>query len=88
MCHLNIRIYGQVHGVFFRAAAQDKARELGLVGSAANKSDGSVYVEAEGEEEPLRKFAAWCRQGPPLAKVERVETEPGQPKNFTEFRIS
>ena len=73
MKHLNIKIHGQVQGVFFRATAQEKADALGIKVFAENQPDGSVYIEAEGEEENLNEFVKWCRQGPSFARVEKVE---------------
>ena len=73
--HLNIKIFGKVQGVFFRWSARLEADKLGITGCAENKSDGSVWIEAEGEEENLKKFLAWCQKGPPGAKVEKVDFE-------------
>lgn len=66
-------INGYVQGVFFRATARDKAMELGLTGYVRNLPDGSVEMAAEGEERALRELIGWCRQGPPEARVDRVE---------------
>lgn len=54
--HLNIKIYGQVQGVFFRASAKEEAEKLGVKIFPRNETDGSVFIEAEGEEEKLKKF--------------------------------
>lgn len=75
MKHLNIKIYGRVQGVFFRANAKKKAKELGITGFARNEPDGTVYIEAEGEEENLEKFLEWCHRGPPFAHVEKANSE-------------
>lgn len=73
MKKLAIRVYGTVQGVFFRASAGEEARKLGVALLVArNEPDGSVYLEAEGEDAALKKFVGWCHKGPPLAKVERV----------------
>ncbi len=66
-------IVGRVQGVFYRASACDKARELGLAGYARNLDDGAVEIVAEGEEGRLERLLAWCRIGPPAARVTRVE---------------
>lgn len=87
MKHLNIRIYGQVQGVVFRASAKKVADSLSLMGFAQNTPDGSVYIEVEGEEENLQKFIKWCRKGPDLAKIERVQVTNGPVSNFTDFSI-
>lgn len=86
--HLNIRVFGRVHDVNFRYFARKKAEKLGLGGLVRNEYDpSSVYMEAEGEEEALKKFADWCRKGPWPAKVTEMQTEEGEPKGFTEFII-
>lgn len=73
--HLEIKIYGQVQGVGFRASAQTKAKELRILIFAKNEPDGTVLIEAEGEEINLEKFLAWCKKGPLFARVEKVEFE-------------
>lgn len=85
--HLNIKIYGRIQGVFFRATAQEQAESLGIVGFAQNMPDGSVYIEVEGEESKLDQFLNWCKKGPPLAMVEKIATSESQLKNFSEFSI-
>lgn len=87
MKHINIKIYGLVQGIFYRAAAKDVADKLGISGFAQNMPDGSVYIEAEGEKENLDKFVAWCHKGPPLAKVEKVEVTESPLKNFSDFEV-
>lgn len=85
--HLNIKVYGQVQGVFFRATAKEQADSFSLTGFARNELGGSVYIEAEGEEIQLDKFLTWCKKGPSLAEVEKVEVTDDKLKNFTEFLI-
>ena len=80
-----VRVFGRVQGVFFRASAREVARRLGLTGGARNEDDGSVTVEAEGDAEALERFVAWCRQGPPRARVERVEVQAGPPVGYAGF---
>lgn len=83
-----IRIFGEVQGVGFRYAVREQAAQLGILGFARNEKDGSVCVEAEGEEERVNAFLRWCRHGPSFARVRRVEAEGAQPlKNFREFLI-
>ena len=86
--HFNIRVYGRVQGVFFRASARSHADHLDLKGFAQNENDGSVYIEAEGEEENISKFIEWCHRGPERAEVEKVEVEEGPVMNFTTFDVN
>jgi len=73
MKRLHVVISGRVQGVFFRARTHDMARALLLTGWVKNRSDGSVEAVFEGEEDDLKAMLAWCRKGPPAAKVTRVE---------------
>ncbi|RLF03438.1 MAG: acylphosphatase [Thermoprotei archaeon] len=68
-----VRIYGIVQGVFFRANTRRVAKRLGLTGYVRNMSDGSVEAVFEGEGDKVRQAIEWCRHGPPLARVERVD---------------
>lgn len=70
--HINIKISGKVQGVGFRFCSYEKFVELELIGKAENVVDGSVSVNAEGEESRLQELIAWCKQGPVGAKVEDV----------------
>lgn len=72
---LAMRVHGKVQGVFFRASTQEKAQELGLTGFVQNEPDGTVYLQAEGDPEALKKLEAWVQVGPKRAKVEKVELE-------------
>lgn len=87
MKHLDIKVYGLVQGIFFRATAREQADKLEITGFARNETDGSVYIEAEGEEEKLDEFVSWCKVGPTSAKVEKVETTESPLKNFSEFNV-
>src|SRR5687767_612845 len=47
---LHAVVSGRVQGVGYRATAQDEARALGLGGWVRNRADGTVEVDAEGED--------------------------------------
>lgn len=49
---------GRVQGVGFRATAQAIARRFPLTGWVRNEADGSVLLEAQGDEAPVRAFIA------------------------------
>lgn len=87
MKHISIHIFGNVQGVFFRAHARELAQQLGITGFARNTPEGSLHIEAEGEEKPLQEFVRWCHQGPPAARVSGVKTQEGRLEGFTEFVI-
>lgn len=87
MKRLRIHVSGKVQGVFYRASTQAKAKELGLNGWVKNEEDGSVLIEAEGEEQKLDKLVEWCHQGPGAAQVEGVNTEEVQPEGINGFEM-
>lgn len=83
-----IKIYGDVQGVGFRDAAYWTARKMHVAGFVMNDPDGSVYIEAEGEEGVLNEFLIWCKKGPVTARVARVEVVWSDVDgSFTGFRI-
>ena len=82
-----ITIKGKVQGVNYRTSAQAIALKLGLNGFVRNQHNGDVYMEAEGEEEALRKLVDWCIIGPARSEVSEVQAEPGVVKNFGGFEI-
>jgi acylphosphatase len=68
-----LRIHGRVQGVFYRGWSMKTARTLGVRGWVRNRSDGSVEMLVQGEEELVQQMIARCREGPPAARVDRVE---------------
>ena len=55
------------------------AFECGVHGWVRNRRDGSVEAFVQGEPEPVERFIAWCRRGPPLARVTEVMAEAAEP---------
>lgn len=86
--HYNISVRGMVQGVFYRASARTHALALDLTGFAQNRHDGSVYIEAEGEEKSLLRFVEWCHRGPERAEVTAVEVEEGPLNHFSTFEVN
>ncbi len=85
---VKIKVFGLVQGVFFRESTRKKAEELGVQGMVKNKEDGSVYIDAEGEEDDLRKLVDWCHQGSAGSRVDKVEYDfISDLKNYQEFKI-
>jgi acylphosphatase len=72
-------IRGHVQGVGFRMYAAAAARHEGLSGWVANRADGTVEAQAEGEAEAVTRFERRLRQGPPGARVDAVEAEDDVP---------
>jgi acylphosphatase len=75
--------------VFYRSSAQREALRLGLRGEVRNLPDGRVQVIAEGEKPAVEALIAWCRQGPPSARVESVDVRWETATNqFPTFRVA
>jgi acylphosphatase len=72
MKRFHIVVRGVVQGVGFRYYTDKEAKKLYLAGWVRNKPDGSVEIEVQGEEEPLKKFIEWVHEGPTLSLVESV----------------
>ena len=72
--NLSVIVTGKVQGVWFRKSTADMAGELGLCGWVRNLATGEVEATLEGEREAVEKMVKWLHQGPPLARVEKVET--------------
>jgi acylphosphatase len=70
---VRLRVTGLVQGVFYRQSAAGEATRLGVAGGVRNLSDGSVELVAEGRRAEVESLIAWCRRGPPAARVEDVE---------------
>src|SRR5437868_366664 len=85
--HVTVVIHGQVQGVGFRYRAQAEAQRLELKGFVKNQADGTVRIEAEGAEERLNEFLAWCRQGPDSADVTKLDISFGEIKGYRDFSI-
>jgi len=72
---VRIAVYGRVQGVAFRAATQRSAMRLRVAGWTRNLPDGSVEILAQGPPLAVDQLIAWCRLGPPGARVDRVATQ-------------
>ncbi len=85
---VRIIISGRVQGVFFRRAAAEQARILGVTGWVRNLADGSVELVSEGKRRNLEMLLAWTHKGPPQARVDAVQAqwEPCQDE-FLQFEV-
>ena len=80
-------VHGAVQGVGFRYSLARRAESRGVAGRAANRPDGTVEVVLEGEPEAVEPLVRWCEQGPPGARVDRVEIADEEPDALRGFAI-
>ncbi len=85
--HFKVTVSGKVQGVYFRAATKQMADLLGVKGYVLNLENGSVYIEAEGEEKAVHRLVDWCHHGSENAVVEKVSVQEDVIQNFTDFEI-
>ena len=84
-----IRVRGLVQGVGYRASTVEEARRLGLGGTVRNLPGGSVEAVATGPRTAVELLIAWCRRGPPGARVEGLDaTWHETPIPFPSFRTA
>ncbi|ANF22569.1 acylphosphatase [Thermococcus piezophilus] len=84
----HIKIYGRVQGVGFRWSMQREARKLGVSGWVKNMPDGTVEAVLEGDLERVEALIGWAHQGPPLARVTRVEVKWEEPRGEQGSRVA
>jgi acylphosphatase len=85
---IRLIIEGRVQGVWFRESTRRQASSLGVSGWVRNRPDGTGEVLAEGPEDPVKQFSAWCYKGPSAARVRQVhETSEAFQGEFDSFAI-
>jgi len=80
-------VSGRVQGVFFRDSCRERARGLGIAGWVRNTAGGTVEVWAEGDVAQVDELVRWCREGPGLAEVERVDVHDETPAGSDAFHV-
>ncbi len=73
-------VHGHVQGVGFRWWTRSRALELGLVGHAANLSDGRVEIVAEGSRTACERLLALLRSGSTPGRVQQGTERFAQPR--------
>jgi len=66
-------VHGGVQGVGYRYAMIAAAQSLGVAGWVRNRRDGTVDALVQGEPGAVEQIVAWCRRGPPAARVSGVD---------------
>lgn len=84
---VHLLISGKVQGVFYRAKAKGEAENLGIKGWIKNTPDRRVEAVVNGNDQPLKQFVEWCKQGPATAIVTNVDVTEVPEQKFEEFEI-
>ena len=87
MVRRRVVVHGRVQGVYFRGATQAEALAAGLAGFVRNRPDGTVEAAFEGSAERVEALVAFCRRGPPSARVEGVEVFEEAPEGLAGFEV-
>jgi acylphosphatase len=80
-------VHGHVHAVGFRATCAARADEAHVAGWVRNLADGSVEAVFEGDPPHVASLVEWCRFGPRLARVTRVEVFSEPPEHLAGFVV-
>lgn len=82
----HVFVSGRVQGIFFRSETRYEANRRNVTGWIRNLPDGRVEAVFEGEKDDVEKLIEFCREGPPGARVMKVEVfweeHTGEFKNF------
>ncbi|QGH34721.1 acylphosphatase [Gracilibacillus salitolerans] len=89
MRQVHVIVSGRVQGVGFRSFTQQIAIQNDIVGWVKNLDDGSVEIEAQGEDNKVDTFLMQVKKGPSFfAKVKNIEiTEEDVKTAFQKFEI-
>lgn len=74
-------VSGRVQGVNFRAWVRARADEVGVVGWAANRADGTVEVWLQGGAEAVAAVERAVGRGPAHASVDEVSGRDVAPRD-------
>ena len=88
MKSIKIIVQGKVQGVFFRDNAMKKAKQLLLNGYVKNLANGSVEIVAQGEKNKIDELIRFIKNGPGLAKIEKINVCEIEFDRLEEFKIT
>ena len=73
MQKVRVLIFGHVQGIGFRYWVKRKYKKLGIEGEVWNNEDGTVGAELEGNKGQIETMMKYFNEGPPLARVNKVD---------------
>ena len=84
---IKFQVSGRVQGVFFRASTKQQAGNLSLCGWVRNCRNGDVEGVASGEVVQIDRFAAWLKQGPAMASLQKLDVYESDYQHFEDFIV-
>ncbi|EME8179550.1 TPA: acylphosphatase [Enterococcus faecium] len=76
MRKVKMNVQGLVQGVGFRYMTKMVADQLGVTGTVKNEDDGSVTIEAIGNDDIIQKFIEEVKKSPsPSGRVQYVDVQ-------------
>ncbi|HFC9111066.1 acylphosphatase [Enterococcus lactis] len=76
MRKVKMNVQGRVQGVGFRYMTKMVADQLGVTGTVKNEDDGSVTIEAIGNDDIIHKFIEEVKKSPsPSGRVQYVDVQ-------------
>jgi len=83
----HVLVSGRVQGVCYRMFAEEEAAKNHVTGWVRNLPSGQVEAVFEGDRIAVEDMVAWCRKGPPAARVTAVDvTWEDFRGDFSDFR--
>lgn len=81
-------VSGRVQGVGFRYHVQMQAGKLKLSGFVRNLENGDVYIEVQGEAEPIAVFRQAIEHDIPFARVDEIKAQSAElVPDETKFKV-
>jgi acylphosphatase len=80
-------VHGHVQGVYFRDTCRREAQRAGVTGWVRNDPDGSVSALFEGPATAVEQMVGWCHDGPPRARVDRVDVAEAAAEGAATFDV-
>jgi len=84
---VKLTISGRVQGVCFRLETKDLAKKLNLKGYIRNTPKRNVEIIAQGSETAINTLIEFCKKGPKMAHVQKIDIEKQETQDFNSFKI-
>ena len=69
----HVLVSRMVQGIFFRSNTRHESDKRNITGWVRNLPDGKVEAIFEGEKNDVDELIKYCKEGPPGARVMKVE---------------